>query len=104
MFLSSLNVRYRDIRQGTALLLQMGMYVTPVIWPIDQVRRHFPSMYWLIGLNPLASVVGGFRAGLLGLEPVPMRMMALSAASAGAMLVLGLWYFHKTEDVIADIV
>ena len=71
---------------------------------IDQGTTSTRAIVYDARLNPLASVVGGFRAGLLGLEPVPMRMMALSAASAGAMLVLGLWYFHKTEDVIADIV
>ncbi len=102
--LAALNVRYRDVRQGTSLLLQLGLYLTPVIWPMEQMRHHFPRVYWLLGLNPLATVIQGFRAGLLGSEPAPGPMLALSVAAVLGLLVVGLWYFHRVEDIVADIV
>lgn len=104
ILLAALNVRYRDVRHGTALLLQLGMYVTPIIWPMDRLRERFPDAYWLVGINPVASVVQGFRAGLLGQEAVPPQMLLLSIAAALTVLAVGLWYFHRAEDVVADIV
>jgi lipopolysaccharide transport system permease protein len=102
--LAAVNVRYRDVRQITGLLLQLGMYLTPVIWPLARIQEKFPHYYWLIGINPLASVIQGFRAGLLGMESPAWPMLLTSIISSLALLLLGLWYFHRTEDVIADIV
>jgi len=102
--LAGLNVRYRDIRQGTTLLMQLGMYVTPIIWPLDQLRHKLPDLYWIIGINPIASVVQGFRFAMLGQAPPPPPMLAVSVATTVALALGALWYFHRVEDVVADIV
>lgn len=103
-FLAGLMVRYRDVRQGAALLLQLGLWVTPVIWPLEQLQHKLPTLYWLVGLNPIATVVQGFRFGLLGQAAPPAPMLGLSIAVTIAMSVLALWNFNRVEDVIADIV
>lgn len=102
--LAGLNVRYRDVRQGTSLLLQLGLYATPVIWPLSQLQHKLPNLYWLAGLNPIASVVQGFRFGLLGQAPPPPLMIATSVATTFAIALAALLYFHHVEDVVADIV
>lgn len=103
-FLAGLNVRYRDVRQGATLLLQLGLWVTPVIWPLEQLQHKLPTLYWLVGINPIATVVQGFRFGLLGQEPPSPPMLILSIASTIAIAVVALWHFNRVEDVIADIV
>lgn len=102
--LAGLNVRYRDVRQGTSLLLQLGLYATPVIWPLSQLQHKLPNAYWIAGLNPIASVVQGFRFGLLGQAPPPPLMIGTSAATTFVLALGALWYFHHVEDVVADIV
>lgn len=102
--LAGLNVRYRDIRQGSSLLMQMGMYVTPVIWPMEQVQHKLPTLYWLLGLNPVASVIQGLRFGMLGQAAPPAPMLALSIVATMVLAVGALWHFHRVEDVVADIV
>ena len=85
-------------------MLQLGLWVTPVIWPLEQLQHKLPTLYWLVGINPIATVVQGFRFGLLGQAAPPLRMLALSIAVTIAMAVLALWNFNRVEDVIADIV
>lgn len=104
LLFAAANVRYRDVRQGMALLLQLGMYATPIIWPLETLRHRLPDLYWLIGLNPIATVVQGFRAGLLGMEAPSTLMVLASVGACALLLTLGLWYFHATEDAVADIV
>jgi lipopolysaccharide transport system permease protein len=104
VLLSAANVRYRDVRQGLTLVMQLGMYLTPVIWPLEQLSARLPDLYWLVGINPLATVVQGFRSALLGMPQPPMQMVVLSAVVALALLLSGLWYFRRTEDSIADVV
>jgi lipopolysaccharide transport system permease protein len=104
LLLAAANVRYRDVRQGMGLLLQIGMYATPIIWPLETLRQRLPDLYWLIGINPIATVVQGFRAGLLGMEAPTLPMVLASVASCAVIMLVGLWYFHATEDAIADIV
>jgi lipopolysaccharide transport system permease protein len=104
VLLSAANVRYRDVRQGLSLVMQLGMYLTPVIWPLEQLRDRLPEWYWLVGINPLATVVQGFRAALLGMAQPPVSMVVLSVVVALGLLLAGLWYFRRTEDSIADVV
>jgi lipopolysaccharide transport system permease protein len=103
-FLAGLMVRYRDVRQGAALILQLGLWVTPVIWPLEQLQHKLPTLYWLVGINPIATVVQGFRHGILGQAAPPAPMLALSIATTITMAVIALWNFNRVEDVIADIV
>lgn len=102
--LAGLNVRYRDVRQGVTLLLQLGLWITPVVWPLEQLQHKAPTLYWLVGINPIATVVQGFRYGIVGQAPPPLPMLMLSIVTTVAIAAIALWHFNRVEDVIADIV
>jgi lipopolysaccharide transport system permease protein len=101
LLLASLNVRYRDIKYAVPFLVQMGLFVTPVIYPITFLpARVQPFM----AFNPLAGVIEGFRACLFsGRSPDPM-LTGVSLAMALAVFVAGVVYFRKTERAFADVI
>jgi lipopolysaccharide transport system permease protein len=101
LFLSALNVRYRDVGHTIPFLVQVWMYASPVAYPVSLVPEGWRQVY---GLNPMAGVVEGFRWALLGQEGPDVGVMA---ASAGVVLVLcigGLLYFKYMERTFADII
>lgn len=101
-WLSALNVTYRDIGYVTPFLLQAWMYASPVIYSATIIPSRIGQL--LIGLNPMAGVVQGFRWAVIGEgQPDPL----LLAASAGVSIVLflsGLLYFRKTQASFADVI
>ena len=100
LWLSALNVKYRDVRYTIGFLLQFWLFATPVVYPSSLVPERWRV---LLGVNPMAGVVEGFRWALLGQAP-PGRMLALSVVSVAVLLVSGLFYFRKMEQQFADIV
>jgi lipopolysaccharide transport system permease protein len=107
LWLSALNVRYRDVRYVVPFLIQIWLFVTPVIYPASVVAArledlHIPS--WTYGLNPMVGVVEGFRWALLSIEINPWPYIAASSTSAVFLVVTGLLYFRHTERTIADVV
>src|ERR1700736_6441490 len=98
--LSALNVSFRDVKYAVPFLIQMGIFVTPVIYPI----RYIPGRWQiLMGLNPMAGVVLGFRYSLLG-SASPWPIMGLSLAMSLAIFVAGLLIFRRMERRFADII
>src|SRR5579872_52569 len=63
LFFSALNVKYRDVRHAMPFVVQLGMFITPIIYPISMIPQRWR---WLVNLNPMSAVVEGFRASLLG--------------------------------------
>jgi len=107
MWLSALNVEYRDFRYVVPFLVQMWLFVTPVIYPASRVtaklaQHGLPA--WLYGLNPMSGVVEGFRWALLGSGSPPGPILAVSAAVSLVLLVSGAFYFRRMERTFADIV
>lgn len=101
LWLSTLNVRYRDVRYTIPFLTQLWMFLTPIAYPASLV----PSAYrWLYGLNPMAGVVEGFRWALLGTDAPEWGLMAVSAGVVVALLAGGLLYFRRMEKTFADLV
>ena len=101
LWLSALNVRYRDIRYTLPFLAQITFFLTPVVYPSSRI----PEAYrWAIGLNPMAGVVEGFRWALLGNVPPPGPMLAVSVGMTAVLLVGGLFYFRRMERGFADVV
>ena len=106
-WLSALAASYRDVRNAVGYLLQLMMFLAPVIWPLSLLGSRFgqwadaPGFAVAIGLYPLVGVVEGFRAALLG-NAMPWPLLAVSAASALVLLATGLRYFHRTEASVAD--
>jgi lipopolysaccharide transport system permease protein len=104
LWLTALNVQYRDVRFVVPFLTQLWMFATPVIYPSSMLAEKYPLLHTLYGLNPMAGVVEGFRWALLGVETKPGAMVAVSALSALVVLVTGAYYFRRMERRFADIV
>ena len=100
-WLSSLNVRYRDVRYTIPFLTQIWLFSTPIAYSSSIVPERWRTLY---GLNPMAGVVEGFRWGLLGKKPPSLHMVMVSAGVVVFLLIGGLIYFRRTERTFADIV
>lgn len=101
LWLSALNVQYRDVKYMVGFLTQFWMFATPIAYPSSLLREPWRTLY---GLNPMAGVVEGFRWALLGTKTAPGPMLAVSAAAALALLVGGAFYFRRMEKTFADVV
>jgi lipopolysaccharide transport system permease protein len=100
LWLSSLNVRYRDIRYTLPFLAQLWLFSTPVAYPTSIVPEAWRPLY---ALNPMVGVVDGFRWALVGGD-APRATVAVSALVVMIVFVSGLFYFRRTERTFADIV
>lgn len=103
LWLSAINVEYRDVRYILPFLVQFWFYATPLVWSVDIIRNKHPKWLPLVGLNPMAGVVGGFRWCLLG-SPLDGRMMIVNFLTIAAVLIGGVYYFRRLERGFADIV
>ena len=101
LWLSALNVLYRDVQYVIPFLVQLWMFVSPVIYPISKI--HARPLRAALALNPMTGVIGGFRWALLG-QQFPPGYMWISLAVVGVLLVTGLYYFKRMERVFADVV
>jgi lipopolysaccharide transport system permease protein len=101
LWLSALNVKFRDVRYTIPFLTQLWMFATPVAYPSSLVPE--PWRAWF-GLNPMAGVVEGFRWALLGRSGGPGVLMWVSIVAVVALLLGGLVYFRRMETTFADIV
>ncbi|HOS82940.1 MAG TPA: ABC transporter permease [Methanolinea sp.] len=100
IWLSALNVMYRDFQYTVPFLVQIWLYASPVVYPSSLLPEKWQVLY---GLNPMAGVIEGFRWALLGTNP-PGAMMGVSLAVVLALLVAGIFYFRRVEQYYADIV
>ena len=99
IWLSALNVRYRDVQYTTPFLTQLWFFATPIAY----TTTIFPGAWkWLVGANPIAGVVEGFRWSLFGTEFQPLIL--ISVAVVFGLLATGLVYFRRTERTFADVV
>ena len=101
LWLSALNVQYRDVRYTLPFLTQILFFVTPIVYPASKVPERW---LWAYGLNPMAGVVEGFRWALLGHRAPSMPMLAASVAMTVLLLLGGLFYFRRMERRFADVV
>jgi lipopolysaccharide transport system permease protein len=101
LWLSSLNVKYRDVRYTIPFLTQFWLFATPVAYPSSLVPEQWRP---LLGLNPMAGVVEGFRWALLGKTDGPGQLLAVSVVAVAVLLIGGLIYFRQTETIFADFV
>ena len=98
--LSALNVSFRDIKYAVPFMVQMGIFVTPVIYPAHYIPQRWQ---FLLGLNPMAGVVIGFRHALLGSQD-SWQIMGISLAVSMFLFITGLLVFRRMENRFADII
>lgn len=101
LWLSALNVLYRDINYVLPFLTQFWMFLTPIAYPSSMVPQKFQTLY---ALNPMTGVVEGFRWALLGTGQAPGAMTLVSSAVALVLLISGMFYFRRMERQFADMV
>ncbi|HEX3127385.1 MAG TPA: ABC transporter permease [Thermoanaerobaculia bacterium] len=101
LWLSALNVQFRDVRYVVPFLTQLWLFVTPIAYPSSLLGEPWRTVY---GLNPMAGVVEGFRWALLGTSQPPGSLLVASTLAALALLVSGAFYFRRMEKTFADIV
>ncbi len=100
MWLSALNVEYRDVRYAIPFVTQFWLFATPIAYPSSLLDEPWRTIY---GLNPMVGVVEGFRWTLLHTEP-PAATLAISSLISIALLVSGTLYFRRMERTFADLV
>jgi lipopolysaccharide transport system permease protein len=100
LWLSAMNVRYRDVRYAIPFLSQLWLFATPIAYSSSLVPDRWQFLY---GLNPMVGVITGFRWALLG-SPAPGPMIWASVVMVFLILASGLFYFRRMERTFADIV
>lgn len=100
VWLAALGGQYRDVRYVTPFVLQLMLFVTPVIYVVSSVPSSVRAFY---ALNPLVGIVSGFRSVLLGEPAIPWGSLGTSLVVGTAVLGAGLWYFRRIERAFADI-
>lgn len=101
LWLSAMNVHFRDIKFTIPFITQFWMYATPIAYPSSLLPQPWRTLY---GINPMAGVVEGFRWALLGARTAPGPMIMLSSFVAVALLISGAFYFRRQEKTFADVV
>jgi lipopolysaccharide transport system permease protein len=101
LWLSALNVQYRDIRFALSFLVQFWFFATPVVYPSSLVPNKWRLIY---ALNPMVGVVECFRRTLLGKGQIMSPMCILSIVIAVLLLVTGIFYFRRMEKGFADVI
>jgi lipopolysaccharide transport system permease protein len=101
LWLTAMNVQFRDVRYTVPFLVQAWMLATPIAYPSSLLDEPWRTLY---GINPMAGVVEGFRWALLGTETAPGPIVLVSALVALGLLVSGAYYFRRMEKTFADVV
>lgn len=101
LWLSALNVQFRDIRYVLPFLVQAWLFITPIAYPSSLLAERWKVLY---SLNPMAGVVEGFRWALLGANTFPGLILLVSSLMAILIFISGLFFFRRMEDQFADLV
>jgi lipopolysaccharide transport system permease protein len=101
LWLSALNVQFRDIRYAVPFIIQAWLFATPIAYPSSLLPEFWRPFY---GINPMVGVVEGFRWALLGTDTAPGPMVAVSALVAFVILVSGAYHFRRMEKTFADVI
>lgn len=101
LWLSAMNVQFRDVQYIIPFLTQFWLFATPIAYPSSLLSEPWRTIY---AINPMVGVVEGFRWALLGTNTVPGPMIIVSSLVALLLLISGLFYFRRLEKTFADVV
>lgn len=99
LFLSAVNVRYRDVPYVIPFLMQIWLYLSGVVYAISALPEHWQ---WLLSINPMTAVINGFQWGVVGTDPPELGKTLVSVGTTVLFFVVGLWYFRRSEPRFAD--
>jgi lipopolysaccharide transport system permease protein len=100
LWLSAMNVQFRDISYIIPFILQFWMFATPIVYPSSLLPEPWRTIY---GINPMVGVVEGFRWALLGTNTAPGPVIIVSSLVTFLLLVSGAFYFRRLEKTFADV-
>jgi lipopolysaccharide transport system permease protein len=100
LWLSAMNVQFRDVRYTIPFITQAWLFLTPIAYPSSLLSEPWRTVY---GLNPMAGVIEGFRWALLGTDTAPGNMIVVSTLVALVLLISGAFYFRRMEQRFADV-
>lgn len=100
LWLSALNVQFRDVRYTIPFLTQVWLFMTPIAYPSDSIPEKWRVLY---GLNPMVGVVDGFRWALLGTHTISGNVIVASVLVALILFISGAFYFRRMEQSFADV-
>ena len=101
LFLAAMTAQFRDVKYAAPFFIQLGLFVSPIIYPPSFVSEKY--RFWL-GLNPLTGIIDSFRAAIIPDQPVEWSLLGLSIVVTAVILVVGTIYFHKVERTLADVI
>jgi lipopolysaccharide transport system permease protein len=101
LWLSALNVQYRDIRYVIPFLVQIWLFVSPVIYPVSLVPKKYQ---WLLALNPMGGIIDAYRSSLLGHRSIDWDLLSISTIVILIIFFSGMYYFRKMEKTFADVI
>ena len=99
LFLSAVNVRYRDVPYAIPFLIQIWLFLSGVVYAISALPEKWQ---WVLALNPMTAVISGFQWGVLHAPPPDLGKTLVSVAAMVAIFVVGLWFFRRSEPRFAD--
>jgi lipopolysaccharide transport system permease protein len=102
LLLTALNVKFRDFRYVIPFIVQFGLFISPVGFSSEVIPAQWRLLY---SLNPIVGVIDGFRWAICrGASPIYLPGLVLSIVTVTIFLLLGIWYFRRTEKTFADVI
>ncbi len=99
LFLTAVNVRYRDVPYAIPFIMQIWLFLSGVVYAINALPEKWQ---WVLALNPMTAVIAGFQWGVIGTTPPEPGKTLVSVGAMALFLVVGLWYFRRSEPRFAD--
>jgi lipopolysaccharide transport system permease protein len=100
LWLSALNVQYRDVRYVVPFMIQLWLFASPIVYPSSMLAEPWRTVY---GINPMVGVIEGYRWALLGTNTAPGPIIFISSLAALSLLISGAFYFRRMEKTFADV-
>ncbi len=105
LLFTALNVKYRDFRYIIPFVVQFGQFVSPVFYSTTAIQEKYGDLgRTLVAINPIVGVIDGFRWAICGTTQLHWESFVLSTTLSLLLLVVGVWYFRKTEKTFADVI
>jgi len=101
VWLTAINVKYRDVGMAVPFLIQIWMYLCPIVYPVTLIPERFRALY---SLNPMVGVIEGFRWSLLGTTSPDWQSIGVSVTVMVLILISGLYYFRRSDSWFADVI